>query len=180
MGIMDIIEKFTENKPIQNPPGFFMKTPSGTIGFAIKKSEFVNIVANCEQGTCPGQAVTACGEGDYNIQVSQEHFNKFKVGPPFTCDMMNAKESFANYGGGSIVEGMESQWTKQISSKTICDWFYIFFIFNAVFVGLLFISLFSTVSGNTRIRLLQVLPAAAIGAINVLFWYLICERSNMS
>ncbi len=72
---------------------------------------------------------------------------------------------------------MEPQWTRQISSTTVCDWFYIFFIFNAIFVALLVFTLFSGMKGGVRSRLIQVLPAAIIGAINVLFWYLMCDRA---
>jgi ABC-type sugar transport system permease subunit len=86
------------------------------------------------------------------------------------------KTGFTNYGAPSV-EGMEPNWTKQISSNTVCDWFYIFFIFNAVFVALLIFSLFSNMKGSTRVRLFQILPAAIIGAVNILFWYLMCDRS---
>jgi len=86
------------------------------------------------------------------------------------------KSGFTNYGAPSV-EGMEPNWTKQISSNTVCDWFYIFFIFNAVFVVLLVGTLFSSMKGSTRSRLFQVLPAAIIGAVNVLFWYLMCDRA---
>ena len=84
--------------------------------------------------------------------------------------------NFSDYSAPSV-EGMEPQWTRQISSTTVCDWFYIFFIFNAIFVALLVFTLFSGMKGGVRSRLIQVLPAAIIGAINVLFWYLMCDRA---
>jgi hypothetical protein len=84
--------------------------------------------------------------------------------------------NFSDYSAPSV-EGMEPQWTKQISSSTVCDWFYIFFIFNAIFVALLVFTLFSGLKGNIRSRLIQVLPAAIVGSINVLFWYLMCDRA---
>ena len=84
--------------------------------------------------------------------------------------------AFADFGAPSV-EGMEPQWTRQISSTTVCDWFYIFFIFNAIFVALLVFTIFSGLKGGVRARLIQVLPAAIIGAVNVLFWYLMCDRA---
>jgi hypothetical protein len=84
--------------------------------------------------------------------------------------------NFSDYSAPSV-EGMEPQWTKQISSSTVCDWFYIFFIFNAIFVALLVFTLFSGLKGSVRSRLIQVLPAGIIGTINVLFWYLMCDRA---
>jgi hypothetical protein len=83
---------------------------------------------------------------------------------------------FSDYGAPSV-EGMEPQWTRHISSTTVCDWFYIFFIFNAIFVALLVFTIFSGLKGGVRARLIQVLPAAIIGAVNVLFWYLMCDRA---
>jgi hypothetical protein len=84
------------------------------------------------------------------------------------------------YVPAAVKEGMEPNWTRQISSTTVCDWFYVFFIFNAVFVVVLIFTMFSGMKGSTRARLFQVLPAAIIGAVNLLFWYLMCERSNLS
>jgi hypothetical protein len=84
------------------------------------------------------------------------------------------------YEPAPVKEGMEPNWTRQISSTTVCDWFYVFFIFNAVFVVVLIFTMFSTMKGGVRARLFMVLPAAIIGAVNLLFWYLMCERANLS
>ena len=92
-------------------------------------------------------------------------------------NLLGAKVSkFTDYVKDTI-EGMEPDWTGSISNKTICDWFYGFFIFNAIFVVAIVVILFTEMKGGLAARMLQVLPTAIVGAINLLFWYLMCDRA---
>jgi hypothetical protein len=80
-------------------------------------------------------------------------------------------------------ENFEPKWTKNISSGTICRWFYIFFIANVIVITLvLAVGIYALVSkgsskvltsGNVFFALLQLIVAGT----NTLFFYLICDRS---
>jgi hypothetical protein len=72
---------------------------------------------------------------------------------------------------------VEDTETSSISNKAVCDWFYVFFIFNAIFVAAVVVILFTEMKGGLGARILQVLPTAIVGVINLLFWYLMCDRT---
>jgi hypothetical protein len=151
----------------------FYRAPSGYIGW-VTPDGIMHPVSSCQAGTCPGQRENACA--NYR-QLTDAQFSQYKQGTPFTCSMMTS--NFSDYGEESV-EGMEPQWTKQISNRTVCNWFYIFFLLNTFVVVVLLFSLFKSAKGNIRARLIQVFPAAVIGTVNVLFWYLMCDRTLLN
>lgn len=78
---------------------------------------------------------------------------------------------------------MEPQWTKQISSEIVCNFFYVFFVVYAVIAVIALIGIIGVFS------FLKV-PKAQLGAIGIqgliglalattqmLFLYLICDRA---
>jgi hypothetical protein len=81
---------------------------------------------------------------------------------------------------------MEPEWTKQIPNKTICDFYYAFFIVYAIFFGLTLVSVLSLVF----IKLPKGFPLASmafqslltlgIATTMMLFFYLMCDRSLVS
>lgn len=78
---------------------------------------------------------------------------------------------------------MEPQWTKQISSEVICNFFYVFFVVYAVIavislVGLIGVFSFLKVpKANIGATGLQAVLALAIATTQMLFLYLICDRA---
>jgi hypothetical protein len=78
---------------------------------------------------------------------------------------------------------MEPQWTKQISSETVCNFFYVFFVIYAVIavvalIGLIGIFSFLKVpKGQVGAAGLQGVLALSIATTNMLFLYLICDRA---
>lgn len=78
---------------------------------------------------------------------------------------------------------MEPDWTKKIPSWLVCDWFYFFFIVNAVVVSVLVLASIylltrkNLLSGGLGFKLFLVLIQLAIAATSTLFYYLVCDRS---
>lgn len=78
---------------------------------------------------------------------------------------------------------MEPQWTKQISSEVVCNFFYVFFVVYAVIavvslVGLVGVFTFLKVpKGQVGVAGLQGLIALALATTQMLFLYLICDRA---
>jgi hypothetical protein len=81
---------------------------------------------------------------------------------------------------------MEPEWTRKIPSKTICDFFYAFYLINLVF---LVISLVMAVTSFFHMKKLgfagvlltiQGFLMIAIGVTQMLFNYLICDRALLS
>lgn len=80
---------------------------------------------------------------------------------------------------------MEPQWTKAISSETICNFFYAFYVIYAVigvvavlgFISLLFGNLPKNILFVTVVQNLLVLALAITAA---LFHYLVCSRALLS
>jgi hypothetical protein len=81
---------------------------------------------------------------------------------------------------------MEPEWTRQIPSSTICNFFYAFFVIYAV---LFVLSILATVGvfgltkklGSAGIALgIQGLIMTAIGGTMMLFYYLICDRALLA
>jgi hypothetical protein len=81
---------------------------------------------------------------------------------------------------------MEPNWTKQISSETVCNFFYVFFV---IYAGIFVLSLLGTVGlfayakklGGAGVALgLQGVVVTLIGATMMLFYYLICDRALLA
>ena len=78
---------------------------------------------------------------------------------------------------------MEPQWTKKISSKTVCQTYYVIFWLYAfiailALVGTVFILLAYKLPKGLAISVgFQGLLTASIGAILALFQYLVCSRA---
>ena len=77
---------------------------------------------------------------------------------------------------------MEPEWTKQISSETICTFFYVFFLVYAVLAGLAVVgflgSLFMIKKLGSAGPMMSggYLIMSLIAATMALFYYLICDR----
>lgn len=81
---------------------------------------------------------------------------------------------------------MEPEWTRQIPSSTICNFFYAFFVIYAV---LFVLSILATVGAFSFTKKLgaagiamgiQGLIMTAIGGAMMLFYYLICDRALLA
>lgn len=81
---------------------------------------------------------------------------------------------------------MEPEWTKQIPSDAICNFFYAFFVVYAV---LFVLSLATTIGvfsygkkmGGLGVAIgIQSLVMTAIGGTMMLFYYLICDRALLA
>jgi hypothetical protein len=78
---------------------------------------------------------------------------------------------------------MEPDWMKQIQSKTVCDFFYVFYV---IYAALFVLSAFTTVGvffyakklGPAGIAIaIQSLVGTALAATFALFYYIICDRA---
>jgi len=77
-------------------------------------------------------------------------------------------------------KNQEADWTKSISSETICQYFYVIFFIIAVFVGMTLVSDLYLVYKNPRVGvsvLLRSLPVLALAITNGLFMYVMCARA---
>ena len=84
---------------------------------------------------------------------------------------------------GMEPENFEPKWTKNISNRSICDWFYIFYLANVIIFCLVIgAGLYAVISkgsskvltsSNVFFALLQLI----VSGTNMLFFFLICERS---
>jgi hypothetical protein len=78
---------------------------------------------------------------------------------------------------------MEPQWTKQISSETVCNFFYVFFVTYAVIavislIGVIGVFTFLKVpKGQLGAIGIQSLVGLALATTQMLFLYLICDRA---
>lgn len=81
---------------------------------------------------------------------------------------------------------MEPEWTKQIPSTTVCNFYYIFYVvyaIAAVLVVLATIGILAMVKmpkGMMVATGLQSLFMFVLAAVNALFMYLICDRSLLA
>jgi len=80
---------------------------------------------------------------------------------------------------------MEANWMKQISSNTICNFFYVFFIVYAFIFVLSVISVIGTaISVKTTPMSMAILAngiiTSLIGGTAMLFYYLICDRALLA
>lgn len=74
----------------------------------------------------------------------------------------------------------EADWTKSISSETICQYFYVIFFIIAVYVGLVLLADVYLIYTNPRVGvsiLLRSLPVLALAITNGLFMYVMCARA---
>lgn len=78
---------------------------------------------------------------------------------------------------------MEPAWTKQISNRLLCDWYYFLFILNLAVFGLLIISAIVLLTskgvpkGIIGAQLFVNVILAVFAGTNTLFYYLICDRA---
>jgi hypothetical protein len=79
--------------------------------------------------------------------------------------------------------GSEPEWTKQIPSWVICDWFYAFFIINVVVVvalafSILITAMSSSLPKNVRTtHLFMMFMQMLASGTSTLFFYVLCDRS---
>jgi len=75
---------------------------------------------------------------------------------------------------------MEPDWTKPISDRTICDFYYLFFWARSIAAGLLLLTLIFVMTNSKKIDtllLLSFIAGSAIIVTDTLFSYLICDRA---
>ena len=72
---------------------------------------------------------------------------------------------------------------KSISNKSICSWYYAFFVINAIVASLSLVILVLTLA-IARKNVIDILSDSlssflvfAIGVVNALFFYLMCDRT---
>ena len=81
---------------------------------------------------------------------------------------------------------MEAEWMKNISSETVCNFFYIFFVVNAVFVALAILGLIGMAGFAKKLGMGGIATGfygvllAALAATQTLFFYLICDRALLA
>ena len=78
----------------------------------------------------------------------------------------------------------EPDWTKPISSGTVCNWFFFFFYvhvtFSVIIFGMIIYMLITRgifKSGIGYITFFSMIAQLVIAATNALFHYLICDRA---
>jgi len=78
---------------------------------------------------------------------------------------------------------MEDAWMKSISNKSICSWYYAFFVINAIVASLSMVILVLKLA-IARKNVIDILSDSlssflvfAIGVVNALFFYLMCDRT---
>ena len=81
---------------------------------------------------------------------------------------------------------MEPEWTKQISSSSICNFFYFFFIVYALIFTLSVVTVLGTAL-SMKVTSPMMFPLLAngiltslIGGTMMLFYYLVCDRALLS
>jgi hypothetical protein len=82
-----------------------------------------------------------------------------------------------------LVEIMEPQWTKSISSESICNFFYFFFVLYAVialFAGVSLLSLLFVMKTKEMGAILPSILTLAVATTQALFFYLICDRALLA
>lgn len=83
-------------------------------------------------------------------------------------------EHFSDHSG-------EPKWMQGISNSTICNWFYTFYLANLVVfflvIGAGFYAFFRSKNHVTPPHLFFALLQLIVAGTNMLFFYLICDRS---
>ncbi len=79
---------------------------------------------------------------------------------------------------------MENGFTKKIPSWFICDWFYAFFVINAIVFALVLIALLyiamtfgSLLKGAFGVQYFNSILTLIVAGTNALFFYIICNRA---
>jgi len=81
---------------------------------------------------------------------------------------------------------MEPEWTKQIPSSSICNFFYFFFSVYAVIFALSIITLIGTamtMKPNSPMMFplfANIILTSLIGGTMMLFYYLVCDRALLA
>ncbi len=77
----------------------------------------------------------------------------------------------------------QPEWMKKISSNTVCNYFYVIFIINAILAGLsivLMVFVLPFLGLSSAALLGQTLTTALVlglAVVNSLFLYIVCDRS---
>jgi hypothetical protein len=73
----------------------------------------------------------------------------------------------------------EADWMKDISSETICTYYYWVFVITAVVSAIILAWQLSEISRrpNLATPVLMTLPTLILGVVNTLFIYIICSRA---
>lgn len=83
----------------------------------------------------------------------------------------------------SVSTSNEPDFLKQISNTTVCTWFYILFVVNAIvaivaIISAVYMSLVLKVNvGYKLMYLVMYSLAIAVPLINATFYYILCERA---
>ena len=81
---------------------------------------------------------------------------------------------------------MEPEWTKQIPSTTVCNFFYLFFVIYAILFALAVLGFFAVVMNFKKLgagglaMAFQGLLVGALTGTTMLFYYLICDRALLA
>lgn len=81
---------------------------------------------------------------------------------------------------------MEPEWMKKISSESVCNFFYIFFVVYAVLFGLSLVTAIGTLFNMKKMgaagifMALQAVIITAIPGVMMMFYYIICDRALLS
>jgi hypothetical protein len=95
---------------------------------------------------------------------------------------MIPKNKFTDYEGMDK-ENFEPKWTKAISNRAICDWFYIFYLANVIIICLVIgVGLYALITkGHSKVftssNVFFALLHLIVSGTNMLFFFLICDRS---
>ena len=81
----------------------------------------------------------------------------------------------------------EPEWTQSISSNSVCNWYYFFFVVGAIVAALALIAFVGAVAGVMKASrgitiafAFGYLLQAIIATIGALFAYLVCDRALLS
>jgi hypothetical protein len=80
----------------------------------------------------------------------------------------------------------EAEWMKRISNQTMCGYFYVFFVVNAIIAAFTIIGTFVMLTtlnipfGSKVFSGLNAILIAAISVTSALFFYMMCDRSLLS
>jgi hypothetical protein len=81
---------------------------------------------------------------------------------------------------------MEPEWMKQISSESVCNFFYVFFVVYAVLFGLSLVTTIGTLFNMKKMgtaglfMAIQAVLITAIPGIMMMFYYIICNRALLA
>jgi hypothetical protein len=92
---------------------------------------------------------------------------------------LNLAPSFIYLCVYKMAKDKEADWMKDISSETICTYYYWVFVITTIFVAIILIFQFSAIARNPKsaTSILLSMPALILGVVNTLFIYIICSRA---